>query len=229
MNTMNSMNTMHTTNTTSNGVMPCRDVFDSRHFANPFSTRFTRPGKIEPRDCSGQPLAILQLLKQLHDCGGTAAIQGPHGSGKTTLLVHIAGELQQRGGLAASLRLRSWRDAPAVFFAIARSRPGSTVCLDSWEKIGCIAGWLVRMAARIFQCGLLVTSHRRTGLPVLVESATTRELLASIVCQLPDHSRWSSSLIKESDIEEAFSKCGGNVRESLYELYDRFEHRRPLL
>lgn len=115
MNTMNSTNTMHTTNTTSNGVMPCRDVFDSRHFANPFSTRFTRPGKIEPRDCSGQPLAILQLLKQLHDCGGTAAIQGPHGSGKTTLLVHIAGELQQRGGLAASLRLRSWRDAPAVF------------------------------------------------------------------------------------------------------------------
>lgn len=190
---------------------------------NPFATRHTRPGRIPPLDSEGRPIEPIELLAQLRTLGGMAAIQGPHGSGKTTLMTHLARALERRGSLAAIVRLRSRRDAVAAFAAIVRARPGQTVCIDSWERMGTVPAAVARFAAAVLGCGLLVTSHRDTGLPLLAAGAPTLRLLGAIVRRLPDRGDWLGSLISADDIEAAFSTSDGNLREALYALYDAFE------
>lgn len=56
---------------------------------NPFSTRFTRPGAATYRFPDGT--SITSLVRAFHNqCGGRAALIGPHGSGKTSLLYALA-------------------------------------------------------------------------------------------------------------------------------------------
>ena len=183
--------------------------------SNPFSTRFTRPGRIEPLDDAGRPVDVEGLLKRFRDLGGTAAIVGPHGSGKSTLLTHLAEAIERRGGQSPRIRLRSWRDGLAAWRVICQSVAGATVCIDSWECIGPATRILLRLAARLSGCGLLVTSHRGVGMPELTRCGTSASLLRAIVR--------SGTLICEADIDAAFANHSGNLRESLYALYDRFE------
>jgi len=194
--------------------------------SNPFSTRFTRPGRIEPLDDAGRRVDVDELLERLHGLGGTAAIVGPHGSGKSTLLAHLAEAIERRGGRSLRIRLHSWRDSLAAWRAIRQSAAGDTLCIDSWECIGPATCILLRLTARLSGCGLLVTSHRATGMPELTRCGASASLLGAIVRSLPDHAGWYETLIYEADIEAAFANHGGNLRESLYELYDRFESRR---
>lgn len=193
--------------------------------SNPFSTRFTRPGRIEPLDGAGRRVDVDGLVERLQGLGGTAAIVGPHGSGKSTLLAHLADAIERRGVRSSRVRLHSWRDALAAWRAIRQSASGDTVCIDSWECIGPAAGVLLRLAACLSGCGLLVTSHHGAGMPELTRCGTSARLLGAIVRSLPDHACWYGTLICESDIEAAFANHSGNLRESLYELYDRFEAR----
>ncbi len=200
---------------------------------NPFATRHTRPGRIEPLDGDGHPRDVAALLDRLAALGGRAAIRGPHGSGKTTLLEHLAHGLEDRGAAVERVRLRAWRDGAAAaggdvaaaFRAILRCAAGGTVCIDGWEQMGpsaAVAGALAWLRG----CGLVVTTHRGTRLPLLVACDTSPALLAGIVRRLPGHASWGGSLIQDADLETSFSRHGGDIRESLYELYDRFEERR---
>jgi hypothetical protein len=190
---------------------------------NPFATRFTRPGRIEPLDAMGSPVDVDALLDRLRKLCGTAAIVGPHGSGKSTLLTHLAAAIERRGERVRLARLHSWWDLPTAWTAIRGAAAGDTVCIDSWECLGVTARSVLRLAARVSGCGLLVTSHRGTGMPELIRCGTSASLLRSIVRSLPGHACWHGQLIHETDIDAAFALHGGNLRESLYELYDRFE------
>lgn len=191
--------------------------------SNPFSTRFTQPGRIVPLDDTGRRIDADRLLERLNALGGTASIVGPHGSGKSTMLVHLADAIKRRGGQATWIRLHSRQDAWAAWTAIRGSAPGGTVCIDSWERLGLATRSLLRLVAHLSGCGLLVTAHRGTGMPELTRCGTNAILLHAIVGSLPDHARWHGMLIREADVEAAFANHGGNLRESLYELYDRFE------
>jgi energy-coupling factor transporter ATP-binding protein EcfA2 len=157
----------------------------------------------------GRPVDLEMLLERARNLGGTAAIVGPHGSGKSTLLVRLAETLVR----------------PVAWAAIRQAVPGSTVCIDSWECISRPVRGLLRLAASVSGCGLLVTSHRAGEMPVLMRCSTNPVLLRSIVRSLPGHELWQGTLICSADIEESFARHGGNLRESLYELYDRFEGR----
>lgn len=190
---------------------------------NPFATRHTRPGRVPPLDSMGHPIDLPTLLGRLRAGGASAAIQGNHGSGKTTLLMHLARSLECVGGLSACMRVRSRRDAAAAVAAIVTARAGTTVCIDSWEQMGMVLAAVARVAARIAGCGLLVTSHRDTGMPLLVRCETTPDLLAAIVRRLPESEQWLGRRVLAADVEHAFAACGGNVRDALYALYDRFE------
>lgn len=199
---------------------------------NPFSTRHTRPGRLEPLDHHGHPHDVADLLERLAALGGRAAICGPHGSGKTTLLERLAEGLESRGAAVERVRLRAWRDGAAAavadvtaaFRAILRCGAPGTICIDGWEQMG-PAAVAATVLAWLRGCGLVVTTHRATHLPILVASDTTPALLAEIVRRLPGHASWAGSLIHDEDLESAFTRHGGNIRESLYELYDRFEER----
>ena len=195
----------------------------ARMVSNPFSTRHTRPGSILSRDPTGMPIDVASLLDRFDALGGSAAIVGPHGSGKSTLLMHLAAALTQRGESVQRVRLHSWVDAPTVWMAIRRARPGDIVCIDSWECSGHLVGSLLRAGARMTRRRLLVTSHRGVGFPELVRCTTSPALLRTIVAGLPGHGFWFGKLVHQADIDQAFVNHGGNLRESLYELYDRFE------
>jgi GTPase SAR1 family protein len=197
----------------------------SQPVSNPFSSRFTRPGCIESHDAAGSRIDVGLLIDRLECLGGTAAIVGPHGSGKSTLLVHLSEEITRRGGRAPRIRLHSWRDATSVWEAMRGAGSGATVCVDGWECLGPPVRLLLRLVAGIRGCKLLVTSHRGGDLPVLVRSVTSAALLQAIVRTLPESSLWQGKLIAPDDVEDAFLRHGGDVRESLWDLYDRFEAR----
>jgi hypothetical protein len=191
------------------------DETPSRPLRNPFTTRYTRPGRVPPRDGGGliDPGSLLDRVRTL----GAGAIEGPHGSGKTTLLVALAA----RAGRAELLRARRRRDAATVLRAIRAAGRGTVFCVDCWERLGTVGATAVRVFARLRRCPLVVTTHRASGLPVLVRTRPTVDILAAIVAGLPDH----GGLIGTRDVEEAFAAHGGNLREALYDLYDRFERR----
>ena len=189
---------------------------------NPFATRHTQPGCLPPLDADGRPLDLALLANRLRGLGHRGAIVGPHGSGKTNLLVHLAHLLAETVGCVGPLRARSGRDAAGIMRVILRSPSGTIACIDSWEQLGWPGRLAVRAAAAWRRSGLLVTSHHATELPTLVECQTSHSLLARLVERLPD-----TSGIPVADIDAAFARHGGNIRDSLGDLYDLFEARRP--
>jgi hypothetical protein len=51
---------------------------------------------------------------------------------------------------------------------------------------------------------------------------TSLELLKRVVEQLPPH----AGLVSQQDLADAFSAANGNIRDALFELYDRAETAR---
>ncbi len=198
-------------------MMATASSLSARHRSNPFATRHTRPGAVPPLDPLGGPLAVGPVLAML-DRHPALAIVGPHGTGKSTLLAAIASELDSAG---SPLVLRRRRDSIAALQAILRARRGTTLLLDGWERVGPLAGRLVRLAARLRGCRLVVTSHRPAGMPTAVETVGTLPLLTAIVARLPAN----AGLITPADLADAFARHRGNLRDALADLYDRFEHR----
>ncbi len=194
--------------------------------SNPFATRFTRPGLLPALDAAGRPLGMAGLVRRLARCR-QAAIVGPHGSGKSTVLAHLLAELRRQGVVVRWMRLRSFRDLPTLLVAMASSGQETTLGVDSWECLGPMAGWLVRGLALVRGCRLVVTSHRAGAFPVLVECRPSPAVLESLVCRLPAADGWLGRIIQSADLESAFALHGGDIREALFDLYDRFEARRP--
>lgn len=191
------------------------------HIVNPFATRHVRPGKVRPLMASGMIRDLPALVASIEAAGGNAAIIGPHGTGKSTLLVAIAAELAADDRLAGFVQFRCRRDLLAGLRLVGQARRGSTACLDGWERLGWAGRAGVRLLARLLGCRLVVTSHRPAGLGLSVLTAGSLPLLEAIVAALPDH----GGLIRRPDIAAAYVRHGGNLRESLADLYDRFEHR----
>lgn len=194
---------------------------------NPFATRFTSPGRLPPLDASGIALDLEELLGRLRHLGDRAAIRGPHGTGKSTLLASMAERLRRDGRLGGHARLGlGWlRDLVAVAAGLAACGRGRVLCIDSWERLGGVAAAIACGVARATGRGLLVTSHGEGPLPTLLTCSATPRLLCRIVDLLPDR----HGLLSPADIEETFHHAGGNLREALFLLYDRFEQARSRL
>ena len=198
--------------------MNAPDLPSSR--SNPFTTRHVRPGRLVPRDAAGEPLDLDALVTRARALGATA-LEGPHGAGKTNLLAALADRLAAVGLLADTIRIRTRRGGAVVLRAVLRAAPGATLCVDGWESLGRAAAAVIRRVAGFRGVGLIVTTHRAAGMPVLHRCGTTPALLARLVAELPDH----GGLVGPADVAEAFAAPRGDVREALYDLYDRFERR----
>lgn len=192
-----------------------------RHITNPFATRHVQPGRLRPLSATAAEQDLPAAIAAIQAAGGSAAIVGPHGTGKSTLLRALAAEFAAAGRLAGLVQLRRGRDALAVFRLLGRAAAGTTACLDGWEQLGPAGRLGARFLARLRGCHLVVTSHRRTSLPLHLMTSTSLALLETIVAALPDH----GGLIERADLADAFDRHGGNLRESLADLYDRFEIR----
>jgi hypothetical protein len=156
------------------------------------------------------------LVARLAELGWRAAIVGPHGSGKTTLLEDLGQALEARGFRVTTVRLatderrprRSWPDLAA------RLGLNDIVCLDGAEQLSPV-GWLwFRWRAR-HAAGLIVTSHARGRLPLLIACTTNADLLERIVCRLSPVPG-----ARVPGAAELFGRHRGNLRDALRELYD---------
>ena len=81
----------------------------------------------------------------------------------------------------------------------------------------------MRGTCRLRGWGLLVTAHQDVGLPTLFHVVPTIDTARAIVAQLVGP---LDAAINARMIEADFQSAGGNLREMLFLLYDRYEHMR---
>ncbi len=175
------------------------------------------------------------------------AIVGPHGSGKSTLLEHIAPQIGSvifrrdgEGNASQRERTRAPSDHPIVWLQLRKCEPKTmsipwpqlvakdVLLLDGYEQLSPPQRIWVVWRTRVRKVGLLVTSHQRTLLPTICQLRLTSKLAHQIVTRLLDT---QPKIIKDfnipsdHEIAEQLRSNGGNMRELLMDLYDRFEQR----
>lgn len=192
---------------------------------NPFSTRYLTGGRIAARGPSGARLDVGAVAARLAEPDAAGALVGPHGSGKSTLLRDLARHLETGGRAVERIRARCRGDVGPVLARVARVAPGSIVCIDGWESLGIAGRIAVCAASRVRRAGIVVTAHRRGWPPTIVECEPTAAVLHAIVADLPGHEDWFGTLVDRRDLDECFAASGGDLRDALDRLYDRFECR----
>lgn len=198
---------------------------------NPFSTRFTRPGALPFYFNEGDDAARLLARLRRHNWFGQ--IVGPHGSGKSTLLAVLRPALADAGRDVTLVELRKdegglrhvWCQLFGGQDTAERHRlsANTQVIIDGYEQLGWWARWLVVRGCRRRGCGLLVTAHDDSGLPILYTTRPRLELALALVRRLAP----SADVIGEADVAAAWHEHRGDMRETLFSLYDLFERRRP--
>jgi hypothetical protein len=189
--------------------------------SNPFATRYVRPGAISYRWPAG---GVAEFLDRLKACNWRGEIVGPHGSGKSTLLAALAPALEAAGRRVMLFTLgEGARRLPHGGEQLAAAGPGTVVIVDGYEQLSGWARWMLRTACRRRQCGLLVTTHRTSGLPRVTETRVDPAVAVDIVRELVGE----HGSVEPGEVLPALEASRGNLREALFQLYDLYEARRP--
>jgi hypothetical protein len=217
---------------------------------NPFCTRRIRPGAIPfffPAGCDADT-----LVARLRDNGWSGEIVGIHGSGKSALLATLIPTIERGGRHVTLVELHDGqrRLPPETLSALespaenglahtidssdisgnshsahdTRRRPAPAILvIDGYEQLSRWRRWLLRRLCRRRGWGLLVTAHASVGLPPLWQTAATPELAEKIVDHLAAGKRLR---LGPSELAECLARHHGDLRETLFHLYDRYEETR---
>jgi len=186
---------------------------------NPFATCWTSPGAIPFRFSNDQQPE--HLIAKLAAYNWRGAIVGPHGSGKTTLLESLRPALIDAGRNVHTIALHNGqRRLPPL---PANQASNFLLIIDGYEQLSRIERTRIVLRSYLHHAGLLVTSHARTCLPTLIELAPDRNLIEQLVADLCGK---MSSTITPADVASSHACHGSNVREILFDLYDRHEKAR---
>ncbi|MCY2994147.1 MAG: hypothetical protein NTY19_40665 [Planctomycetota bacterium] len=192
--------------------------------ANPFSTRWIRPGAVPYLFPTGTNGA--QLVVRLCELGWSAQILGEHGSGKSTLLQSLRSPLE-KSGRRVELHVLHVGESRLPFDLSHTRQWGqdTQVIVDGYEQLGWYARCWLQRQCRLRNNGLLVTAHRPLRLPLLWKTESTLAVAQAVVSRLlsPDQVQ----AITGADVRRAYAACAGNLRETLFALYDVFEERNP--
>jgi energy-coupling factor transporter ATP-binding protein EcfA2 len=203
-------------------------VFAPSRLDNPFATCWTKPGALPFRFPPGE--SAQRLLAKLAAQNWRGAIIGPHGSGKSTLLESLKPQLADAGRRALSVALRDrQRQLTREFVDAVRSfRPNENhlLVIDGYEQLGWRHRLFLAHVARRKNVGLLVTAHRRIGIPKLIQLAPNTSLVAQLIADL---SGKVSTSVSPEEVAASHACHGSNVREIFFDLYDRHERKRRSL
>lgn len=189
--------------------------------ANPFATRWVRPGALAYRFPAGQ--GVKQLVETLRANRWRGEITGPHGCGKSTLLAALIPALREAGREPLLQTLHDGqRRLPRELLDSAWT-PRTQVIVDGYEQLRRLGRARLKHRSRRVGCGLLVTAHAPVGLPELARVAPDLETVTQIVADLLAQ---SPAPIAREEIARRFAARGGNVRDVLFDLYDLYERRR---
>ena len=193
---------------------------NERMSANPFATRFIRPGAIPFLFLDGDSAeAIIERLRS-HNWRGQ--IIGAHGSGKSTLLLTLVPLIEAAGRNVVLYKLGPGeRRLPNI--DTSSISPATQLIIDGYEQLSSWSrlriGWLVWRS----KAGLLATAHADVGLPTIYATNPSEAIAAAVANQL---TAAESVSVTANDISEAFRAAGGNVRETLFKLFDVLQSRR---
>jgi hypothetical protein len=180
---------------------------------NPFRVERIRRIRFRP-----QGLAWNEILERLEDLGYRAAVAGPDGSGKTTLLEDLLPFLEEKGFRIRSTRLSLPRRAlppEKKRELLAEVGPRDIIVFDGADLVRRLDWWYLRRASRQAG-GLLVTTHTRRLLPILVRCRTSFALFREIVGDIQEDRDPRPRI----DLREVYERHAGNIRDALRELYD---------
>jgi energy-coupling factor transporter ATP-binding protein EcfA2 len=187
--------------------------------SNPFSTRFIRPGAIPFIFSAGE--SAESLVDRLCANNWLGQIVGPHGSGKSTLLAMLVPALQAvgRNVVCVSLHQGEHRLPP-----LDRSAFTSTtqLVIDGYEQLTWWSKRRTKSLRHRCNAGLLVTAHSDIGLPTLYRTEPSEELARAVIEHLVPN---NNGCISVADISAAFGATQGNLRETLFRLYDVYQQR----
>jgi hypothetical protein len=187
---------------------------------NPFSTRHTQPGAIAYLFPPGESLE--GVLERLLAAAGPFEIIGPHGAGKSTLVATLAVAIAHRGYGTLIVRPRHVR-LPSDARRIEGLPPGSIVFCDGYEQLGRWAQGRLAKSCRLRGARLVVTAHQSCGFTTLFEVRTDLDVAKRVVRAAIGERPLA---IGDAATERAFAATGGNVRETLFALYDLVERSR---
>lgn len=186
---------------------------------NPFSSRCIRPGAIAFLFPAG--LDVGTLLDRLRVAGWRGEIVGPHGSGKSTLLAALRAALTQAGRTTFLIQLHDGeRRLPVEQLAAAGE--GDLLLVDGFEQLGLFARCRLARLCRRRKLGLVVTSHRPTGMPTLYRTSVDLTLARRLVEHLLGDRR---DLVSAAEIAQSLACRRGDLREVLFDLYDLYENK----
>jgi energy-coupling factor transporter ATP-binding protein EcfA2 len=149
------------------------------------------------------------------------AIIGPHGSGKSTLVESLRPTIIAAGRSIQAISLRDGqRRLPRPIFETRATDANPLVIIDGYEQLGWPARLRLSLRCRSAGAGLLVTSHRPIRIPTLIQLSPDRQLVEHLVDDLCAE---VSTTITRADIAASHACHGSNVREILFDLYDRHE------
>ena len=191
-------------------------------YRNPFSTRYVRPSALTYLFPPGEDASL--LVQRLRRSGWWGQVIGPHGAGKTTLLYTLRRVLQQAGRELQWVTLQNGQKRLPPATRAGRNDWNSQVLVvvDGYEQLGWYARWQLKSRCRRTGAGLLVTSHKNVGLPLIyhIEPAlpVVLELAARLLAEWP-------GVLRDEEVAHHFHAWNGNVRETFFALYDLYERR----
>jgi energy-coupling factor transporter ATP-binding protein EcfA2 len=190
--------------------------------SNPFSTRRVRPGAIPFVFPPGDDAA--RLVDRLRQNGWWGEIVGPHGSGKSTLLAALVPLMETEGRRVVSYALHDGqRRLPIDLSKLPSAAEPMQLVVDGYEQLSHWSRWRLKQFVRRRNSGLLVTSHEPVGLPSLYRTETSLDLARTVVEHLVSQ---GDPRITREDVAEPFQAHAGDLRETLFALYDLYEARR---
>ncbi len=179
---------------------------------NPFAAARVRPGALDYVLPDG--VTPEMLLARFEAAGRRGQVVGPHGSGKSTLLA----SLERGWGCTGSsvVRWRAGREATVPWPA----RRG-VLLVDEYDSLPRWRRAWLRAASKRRAVGLVVSAHADVGLPMLWECRPDAATLARVVEGLLDgHDMLAPDA---AALQTALAQCGGDMRQVLFDLYDRYE------
>lgn len=194
----------------------------SHESENPFCTRRIRPGAIPFLFPPGQSADT--LLERLQHAGWQGQILGNHGTGKSSLLASLLPRLEQTARPAVLIELHDGQRRLPFSLRRAAIPRSSLIIVDGYEQLSLWNRLRLAWFCRCRGCGLLVTAHRSVGLPTLYQTAVTPDIAKSIVERLMAGPPLPCS---HEELAARLAHRQGNLRETLFDLYDLYEQKRP--
>lgn len=157
------------------------------------------------------------FLDRCADGKWRGAIVGPQGSGKTTLLEQLIPRIRERGFMPHLFRVQaesSIAEKQALLKRVRALRAPDLLLLDGAEQLT-TREWLTLHSAASAMAGCIITVHRTSRLPTLLETRATPALLIELAQELADER------LSNAEAAALFKRHVGNLRECLRALYDQ--------